>query len=146
VVGERILVDTSAWIASFKKTGHPDLKELLRVAIVSGRAAICPLIILELLQGCRAEGERDSLRTQLESLDPLSVTPPIWERAYGLGFSLRTKGLNVPVVTVVIAAVALEHDVLLLHEDRHYELMVYPRDEASNQVLRFASDIQRDSA
>ena len=123
--GERILVDTSAWITSFKKAGDPDLMEFLKGSIVSGRVVTCPLIVLELIQGCRTERERGSLRTQLESLDLLSVTPPVWERAYDLGFSLRRKGVTVPVVDVVIAAVALENDVLLLHEDRHYELIVH---------------------
>ena len=49
-----ILVDTSAWIVSFKKAGSHDLKEFIRQAIVSGNAVTSPIIILELLQGCRS--------------------------------------------------------------------------------------------
>ena len=45
-----VLVDTSAWIISFKRTGHPDLKEFMRQIVVSGQAVTSEIIILELLQ------------------------------------------------------------------------------------------------
>ena len=83
-----ILVDTSAWIVSFKRAGNHDLKEFIRQAILSGHAVTSPIVILELLQGCRSAEERDSLRIKLESLDILSITFSVWEQAYELGFSL----------------------------------------------------------
>ncbi len=119
-----VLVDTSAWIASFKKAGNHDLKEFLRQAIVSGHAVTSPIIILELLQGCRSVEERDSLRIKLESLDLLPITPTVWERAYELGFSLRRKGVTIPSVDLIIAALALENNTLLLHHDEHFEMIV----------------------
>lgn len=123
-----ILIDTSAWIASFKKTGNHELKEFMRQAIVSGLAVTSPVIILELLQGCRSGGERDALKIKLESLDLLSTTLSVWEQAYELGFSLRRKGLTIPTVDLIIAALAIENKSLLLHHDEHYEMMVahYP--------------------
>ncbi len=76
-----ILVDTSAWIASFKKTGDDRLKEFVKQATVSGLATTSPIIILELLQGCKTTGERDSLRLKLESLDMFEMTSDVWEEA-----------------------------------------------------------------
>ena len=119
-----ILIDTSAWIASFKKAGNHDLKEFVRQAIVSGHAVISPVIILELLQGCRTVAERDSLKIKLESLDILPITPPVWEQAYELGFTLRRKGLTIPTVDLIIAALALEENIFLLHHDQHFERIV----------------------
>jgi predicted nucleic acid-binding protein len=119
-----ILVDTSAWIVSFKKAGDHDLKEFMRQAIVYGHAVTSPVIILELLQGCRSIEERDSLRIKLESLDILPITPGVWERAYELGFSLRRKGITIPTVDLIIAALALENNTFLLHRDEHFEMMV----------------------
>jgi predicted nucleic acid-binding protein len=55
VAPERILVDTSAWIVSFKKAGDLRLKEFLKQSIVAGSAVTSPIIILELLQGCRSD-------------------------------------------------------------------------------------------
>jgi len=123
-----ILIDSSAWIASFKKTGNHELKEFMRQSIVSGLAVTSSVIILELLQGCRSAGERDALKIKLESLDILSITLSVWEQAYELGFSLRRKGLTIPTVDLIIAALAIEHKSLLVHHDEHYEMIVaqYP--------------------
>src|SRR4030067_827830 len=119
-----ILIDTSAWIASFKKTGNNKLKEFMRQVIVAGLAVTSPVIILELLQGCRSVGERDALKIKLESLDISSITLSVWEQAYELGFSLRRKGLTIPTVDLIIAALAIENKSLLLHHDEHYEMIV----------------------
>ena len=119
-----ILIDTSAWISSFKKAGNVELKEFMRQAIVSGLAVTSPVIILELLQGCRSVGERDALKIRLESLDILSITLSVWEQAYELGFSLRRKGLTIPTVDLIIAALAIENETLLLHYDEHYKMIV----------------------
>ena len=120
---ERVLVDTSAWIESFRKAGSPDLKGYLTQAIRSGVAATAPIILLELLQGCRTEKERDGLRMRLESLDFLMIGDAVWERAYALGFSLRRKGLSVPTADIVVAALAIENGSSLLHQDKHFELV-----------------------
>jgi len=118
---EKILVDTSAWIVSFKRTGNHRLKEFLRQSIGGGSAVTSPIIILELLQGCRSVEERDSLRGKLESLDVLPITPSVWEHAYELGFTLRRKGLAIPTTDLIIAALAIENKSFLLHQDDHYE-------------------------
>jgi hypothetical protein len=119
-----ILVDTSAWIVSFKKAGNHDLKEFVKQAIVSGHAVTSPIIVLELLQGCRSVEERDSLRTKLESLDLLPITPAVWEQAYDLGFSLRRRGLTIPTADLIIATLALENKTFLVHHDEHFEMIV----------------------
>jgi hypothetical protein len=124
VDGEKILIDTSAWIVSFKKSGDPRLKEFLRHSIVAGLGVTSHIIILELLQGCRSVEERDALKIKLESLDILSITLSVWEQAYELGFSLRRKGLTIPTVDLIIAALAIENKSLLLHHDEHYEMIV----------------------
>jgi predicted nucleic acid-binding protein len=119
-----ILIDTSAWIASFKKTGNNELKEFMKQTIVSGLAVTTPVVILELLQGCRSVGERDALKLNLESLDILPITQPVWEQAYELGFSLRRKGLTIPTVDLIIAALAMENETPLLHHNEHFEMIV----------------------
>jgi predicted nucleic acid-binding protein len=123
-----ILIDTSAWIASFKKRGNHELKEFMRQAIVAGLAVSSPIIMLELLQGCRSIEERDALKIKLESLDIMPFTLSVWERAYELGFSLRRRGLTIPTTNLIIAALAIENQNLLLHHDEHYEMITshYP--------------------
>jgi predicted nucleic acid-binding protein len=125
---EKILIDTSAWIVSFKKSGDAQLKEFLKNSILSGIAATSPIIILELLQGCRTVQERDALEIKLESLDILFITSSVWKQAYELGFSLRRKGVTIPTTDLIIAAVAIENNSMILHHDEHYEMIAqyYP--------------------
>src|SRR4030065_716984 len=89
-----ILIDTSAWIASFKKTGNHELKEFMRQVIVAGLTVTSPVIILELLQGCRSVEERDALKIKMESLDFLSITLPVSEQSSELGVSLKRNRLT----------------------------------------------------
>jgi len=56
---KRILVDTSAWVLSFKSSGHDKIKSFLKEAIDLNQIVITPFIILELLQGCKTEKEFD---------------------------------------------------------------------------------------
>lgn len=115
-----ILVDTSAWILSFKRTGHEELKALLKEAIDTKRVVTSPLIILELLQGCRTEKEFDTLKTRLESLENCSIEDLAWEKVYSFSFSLRKKGLTVPTLDIIIAFLSIEKGCTLLHHDHHF--------------------------
>ena len=58
---KKFLVDTSAWILSFKTTGQEGLKTLLKEAIERDRVVTIPVIVLELLQGCKTQKEFDNL-------------------------------------------------------------------------------------
>lgn len=118
---ERVLIDTSAWIASFKRTGGLELKEYVMNALRAEVAATTPIIIPELLQGCRSPEERDGLN--LESLEMLAITQPVWERAYDLGFSLPRRGLTIPTPDLIIAAVAIQSHCILLHRNKRHELL-----------------------
>jgi len=117
---KRILVDTSAWISSFRSQEETKTQDLLRQAISGDQVAIAPVILLELVQGCKTKKERDRLRLELESLELLDLDDPVWERAYSLAFDLRRKGLTIPAIDIVIIALALENNCVLLHSDRHF--------------------------
>lgn len=120
---KRILVDTSAWVLSFKSSGHEKLKIFLKETIDRNQAVITPFIILELLQGCKTEKEFDVLKTRLESLESFPIEDISWEKIYGLGFSLRRKGLTIPTMDLLIAFLSIEKDFVLLHHDHHFRLI-----------------------
>ncbi len=119
---KQVLVDTSAWIASFRSEADPAAEEFLKQKIAANQAATARVVILELLQGCKTEKERDRHRLELESLEVLDLNEAAWERAYSLAFDLRRKGLTIPTVDVIVIALAIENDCLLLHFDQHFEL------------------------
>lgn len=120
---DRILIDTSAWIESFRKSGNIGLQQKIREFLDSSLIATTNIIILELLQGCRDRKEYDAMKTRLESLELLSISDRVWETAYEAGYSLKKDGLTVPTVDLVIASIARTYDYKLVHHDRHFSLI-----------------------
>ena len=120
---KKILVDTSAWILSFKKTGPKKLQTFLKNGIDQNLILTTPLVILELLQGCKTETEYIHLKSDLESLEIFSMENLSWEKLYRFGFMLRKKGITIPTMDILIAFLDLESGSLLLHHDRHFRLI-----------------------
>jgi predicted nucleic acid-binding protein len=117
-----ILVDTTIWIHFLRGSGT-QFQERLVPLIMTDRIATTPVIIMEILRGARSEKEYDKLRKDMAALRSFELTASVWERACKLGYTLRQKGINTPMTDTIIAAVAQEHNALLLHDDRHYEMI-----------------------
>ena len=122
-MSDKILVDTSAWILSFKDKGNERLKDYLIKALDSDRVVITHIIILELLQGCKNRKEYDTLKARLEILQMYGMTDSTWSIAYETGFLLRTKGITVPTVDILISSIAKENMLTLLHHDNHLKII-----------------------
>jgi len=120
---DRVLIDTSAWIVSFRKSGNEKLKQQVVYALNSLSAVTTNIITMELLQGCRDDMEYKKMRSRLEALELMTLNEDVWETAYSAGYSLRKKGITVPSVDIMIASLAKVHDCTLLHHDRHFKLI-----------------------
>ncbi len=120
---DKVLIDTSAWIASFRRSGHDKLKQKVVETLTTFSAVTANIIVMELLQGCRDQREYEKMRSRLEALELLALNEDVWETAYSAGFSLRKKGITVPSVDIIIASLARTHDCTLLHHDRHFKLI-----------------------
>ena len=118
-----VLIDTSAWIHALRPTGLPGARHRVRDLLVEGRAATCEMIILELVNGTRTEGEYRELREGLEALPQFPVTAAVWRAAYRLAYTLHRKGFTIPATDYLIAAVAMTYPCRLLHYDRHFDLL-----------------------
>jgi len=123
VKAKKDLVDTSAWTVSFRRAGSEGLKTFLRTALEQDRVVTTPLIVLELLQGCKTQKEFDTLKTRLASLEQSSLEGFPWERVYRFGFALRRKGLTIPTLDILIAFLSLEKGYTLLHHDQHFRMI-----------------------
>lgn len=117
----KILVDTSAWIASFSKWGHEDLKESLKEKILQNEVCMTGMVLLELLQGTRNEEQRLSLKKRLAILPFLSVDDSIWNQVSQLSIQMRSKGVKAPAPDFFIAQVAILNGCVLWHCDRDFE-------------------------
>ena len=120
---EKILADTSAWVASFAKTGHESLKEKMKESIEDGSLTITGVVLLELLQGVKNETALDTLKKRLQVLPSLPTPESVWLGSAKLSLLLRNKGVQASTPDILIATLAIEHDCILLHCDRDYEYM-----------------------
>ena len=121
-----ILVDTSVLIDFFKGIKNPaevKFKSLLEQEIPFG---ITSLIDQEVLQGAKSEKEYAGLKKYLSSQRFFHPQDPIetFAKAAGIYFRCRKKGITVrSTVDCMIAQIAIESELLLLHNDRDFEAM-----------------------
>jgi len=123
----RVLVDTSVWVDFLRGgRGAAAVEELIR----SGRAVACGIVLAELLAGVRRAGQRDQLADALQGLDYIEVREQTWRRTGELAAELRSKGHTLPMSDLVVAALALEHDLAVLTADNHFRhipgLLLHP--------------------
>ena len=117
------LVDTSVWIFLLRKSPPESLVAEIEPYLREDRIAVSDLIKLELLGGITNEMDFRRLKTRLDDLHQLEISKAVWEEAIALVFRLRGKGLTVPNADIVIASVAISAGALLLHADRHFDLI-----------------------
>lgn len=115
-----VLVDTSAWICFFVRSGHPDIKACLARLLDENRVAIAGPIVLELLQGCRSEGEREKLEARFRGLHWLPLDDQHWYEAGRLAFALRRVGITVGAIDALIATLSKANHTALLQRDSDF--------------------------
>ena len=118
-----VLIDSSAWILALRPNGSTQAQALVGELLEHDRAATAGMIMAELLQGARNEGEYQDLSSELGSLHYLPFPEEEWKLVAQLGYRLIRAGLKVPMSDLIIARLAIKHCCLLLHADRHFELM-----------------------
>jgi predicted nucleic acid-binding protein len=118
-----VLVDTSVWI-DFVRGRATGAVERLQAALDHGvSVALTSFIYQELLQGADSERSMRELEAYFGGQRFLHPVDPIAShaRAARLFFDCRRKGRTVrSTVDCLIAQIAIEHDVALLHDDRDF--------------------------
>jgi predicted nucleic acid-binding protein len=129
-----LLIDTSVWITVFRdRTGK--VRQQLETLIDNRKVLLTRFTQLELLQGSFDEKEWNLLSTYLDTQDYIEPTSNSWQAAARIYYDLRRKGLTVrSPIDCCIAQAALEHNLLLIHNDRDFETITKVR---SLQHLRF---------
>jgi len=114
-----VLVDTSIWIWRLSSP-------VVRFLSEGDDLAICPPVVQELRQGGTTAGriaEVDAIVMQAEMIEsPVALecfhdAGLIYSRARQRGFTIRSA------MDCLIAAIAIRHDLLLLHGDRDFEVI-----------------------
>lgn len=114
------LIDSSVWIRADRK-GHEALKQRLRTLIIAGSAWICWPIRAELLMGVKSRREWTALEERLAALEHAPLNEETWRRAARLGHSLARGGQSVPLSDLLLAAAAIERDLVLWTVDADFK-------------------------
>ena len=128
-----ILVDTTVWIDFFAARSSDHVVALENLIRNREDICICGIILVEVLQGIRKDSEFKKTRDLFNNLLFLPMPYPVFLRAAEIYRGLRRKGITLrKSVDCMIASVAIENDIPLLHNDKdfkaieqHYGLKVY---------------------
>ena len=123
-----VLIDTSVWILALRKSPSPLIKDEVAHLLAENRVAIVPLIRLELLGGTKSVSEFNRLKSRLSAVHQMPIDEATWDTAIQLAFKLRQHGTIVPYTDILIASAAIFTGCLLLHADRHFDLMAEDTD------------------
>ena len=119
----KVIVDTSAWIQSFRPEGETRLKEKVRQLISEGSILLPGIIKTEILRGTRSAKEYQMLDELLGGLVYLPVEDDFWGRLAKFSFDLHQQGITVPLADTYIALLTIENNASLLHCDSHFDLI-----------------------
>jgi predicted nucleic acid-binding protein len=129
-----VLVDTTVWIDFFAARSLSHVKAFEDLITDKQDICSCGVILTEVLQGIRQDSEYEKTKDLLENLIFLPMVYATFVRSADMCRMLRRKGITIKKpLDCMIASVALENGVPLLHNDkdfrpieRHCGLRVFP--------------------
>ena len=118
-----ILIDSSAWIEYLRDTGSPACERVSELLDDDAPIATCDTVVMEILAGTTSERTASDLMRLLDRCSFFPVRPlfdstgaaAIYRACRRAGFTPRR--LN----DCLIAGLALEHDLSVLHQDRDFK-------------------------
>lgn len=126
-----VLVDSTVWIDLLRKSDTLPAKRLRRL-IDMGEATVAPVIVQEVLQGAADETAFGKLHGYFTALPILGADNPIELRVAAGHLYARARWHGITPRSphdCLVAATAVDEDVLLLHDDQDFERLaqVEPR-------------------
>jgi len=116
-----ILIDTTVWIDFFAGKDLPHVVALERLINNREDICICGIILTEVLQGIRKRREYQKTKELFNTMIYLPMPYSVFLRAAEIYRTLRRKGITIRnSVDCMIASVAMENDIMLLHNDRDF--------------------------
>ena len=119
-MSDRVLIDTSVWIAYFKAS-DPALVELVENIMTVAEICVPKVVLAELTQGARTEQEVLAIGEFVGAFTILDQQKEIWDKAGKLSFRMKRKGASISLVDCYIAVIANENQCRLLSLDKHFK-------------------------
>ena len=116
--GRFVLIDSSVWVEALNPRGLAVCKEAARTVLADGTAAVCEVVLTEVLRGARDETDAEWLHEQLRAPTNLHMrgSGPVAAR---LSRMLRAQGKMFAVSDLLICGTAVIHGAALMHRDKH---------------------------
>jgi predicted nucleic acid-binding protein len=119
-----VLVDTTVWVDFFGGKNTPQVQRLEQFLTEGEDVCICGVILTEILQGIREDSEYSETLSRFNVFLFLPMNRDTFVKAADLYRALRKQGITIrKTVDCMIAAVAIEHDIPLLHNDKDFDPM-----------------------
>jgi len=117
-----ILVDTTVWIDFFAARSLPHVVALETIIKRRENICICGIILAEVLQGIRQDTEFRKTRDLFNTLILLPMPYTVFLRSADIYRKLRKIGITIrKPLDCMIASVAIENDIPLLHNDKDFQ-------------------------
>lgn len=124
-----VIIDTSAWVDFLDGYSSEAARELREILSGEEDVFYTGLILQEILQGIREVKRRTEIRQDFEPFLLIMPTLATHIAASEMYLKCRDEGITIrKSIDCVIAALALEHDLEVLHKDRDFNQIasVYP--------------------
>ncbi|HBF12666.1 MAG TPA: PIN domain nuclease [Deltaproteobacteria bacterium] len=109
-----VIIDTNIWIDFFGNESDPTLETILS----EGRGYLTPIIVSELISGCRNVKDEEQIISLIRDLPVIDCPLDHWERVGYLRRLCQKKGINLTIPDAHIAQCTLDMDGLLLTRDQ----------------------------
>lgn len=117
-----VLVDTTVWIDFFADRNEPHVAALQELIENEEDLCLCGIILAEVLQGIRSDADFVETKNYFDDLIFLPMRQTTFVQAAEVYRSLRKRGVTIrKPVDCMIASVAIEYDIRLLHNDRDFD-------------------------
>ncbi len=119
-----VLVDTTVWVDFFDGKDTTQVRQLEQFLASGEDVCTCGVILTEILQGIRNDAEYNETRSQFDFFLFLPMSRHTFVKAADLYRMLRKQGITIrKAVDCMIAAVAIENNIPLLHNDKDFDPM-----------------------
>jgi hypothetical protein len=121
-----ILIDTSAWIEFFRATGSTAAAEVRRLlSEETDGVAMCEPVAMEILSGVSDDSTYTKLERLVNGLPSLNIDSSIdFRTAAQIYRGARRAGRTIRSINdCLIAAVAIRHDVRIVHQDNDFDVI-----------------------
>ena len=120
------LIDTSIWIDYLRNKENKNVQHFMQIMDNKIPFGITGLIYQEILQGAASLKDYNQLTSYLSTQEFFHAQDEInsYQAAARIYFNCRRKGLTIrSTIDCFIAQIAIEHDLILLHNDNDYVLI-----------------------